>query len=57
MLEFRRWGVQEKGFREFGSSLASEFRGWGVREFGSSGDGKFLSFGVQDMWRSGKGGS
>ena len=34
-MEFRRWSVQEEGVREFGSSLASEFRVWGVREFGS----------------------
>ena len=42
-MEFRRWGVQEKGVREFGSSLASEFRGLRVREFGSR------RWGIQEM--------
>ena len=59
MLEFKRWGVQEKGVREFGSLLASEFRGWGVRELGgrrwgfrelgSSGDGEFVSLRIQEI--------
>ena len=45
MLEFRRWGVQDKGVRAFGSSLASEFRGWGVREFGS-----IQEMGITSAW-------
>ena len=42
-MECRRWAVHEKGVREFGSSLALEFRGWGVREFGSR------RWGIQEM--------
>ena len=49
-MEFRRRGVQEKGVREFGSSLASEFRGWGVREFGSRRWG-IQEMGISIYWR------